>query len=67
MSKWVEHGVENSPSEKIQRIADEIESESIGYVGENRDSGGSTMVSRDKMIAWIDDLRDAVQEVNSDA
>jgi len=42
---------------EIHRIADEIESESIGYVSEDRDSGGSTMVSRDAMVEWMDDLR----------
>lgn len=42
---------------EIHRIANEIEGESIGYVSEDRDSGGSTMVSRDTMVKWMDDLR----------
>jgi hypothetical protein len=42
---------------EIHRIADEIEDESVEYVSEDGDSGGSTMVSRDAMVEWMDDLR----------
>lgn len=41
----------------LQRIADEIEDAAIGSIGEDRNTGGATMVPRDKLLGWADELR----------